>query len=77
MLFSWWYGYELIFLFIYLIQQTEVELGEDTMPLKIGELKLVPKRIKTVICYAFKWSHVYLVCMFVHFLQVQVANFGK
>ena len=50
---------------IYLFQQTEVELGEDTMPLKIGEWKLVLKRItNSIVCYT--WSHVHLVCMTVH-----------
>jgi len=42
--------------------ETEVELGEETMPLKIGESKLVLKRItNSIVCYTFKWCRVYLV----------------
>lgn len=32
---------DVVFMVVWLFQQAEIELGEDTMPLKIGELKLV------------------------------------
>ena len=69
---------DVVFMVVWLFQQAEIELGEDTMPLKIGELKLVLKWIYNngIVCSTFNWSlsHVYLVCMTIHLAGTRTGS---